>query len=227
MLRQLAEYVHADPQDIVFVLNASHGVNAVLRSVLLSPNEKILYLNLAYGMVKETLYFLREIFHEQLVEAEIMFPTTKEAIVRVVVEALEANPQIRLASFSHITSVPSLILPVEDLIRECRARNVMVLIDGAHALGQIPLNLTALNPDFYVANGHKWLYTVKGSAMLWVRKELQPRIFPTVISREGRGKTQFQLDFSWEGTMDFRYNIHFFKISNSMFEIHSFIHSFI
>jgi len=76
-------------------------------------------------------------------------------------------------------------------------------VDGAHALGSIPLNLTKLNADFYIANGHKWLYTPKGSAFLWVRKDRQSEIFPTVISDEGQGATQFQMEFSWVGTMDF------------------------
>jgi selenocysteine lyase/cysteine desulfurase len=202
----VANYVGADKEDIVFVLNASHGVNAVLRSLKIAPPGKILYLNLAYQMVKNTLQFMHEMYSEQLVQVNITFPTSNEQIVQLVKEAFDnhtADGGIQLVSFSHITSVPSLILPIEELIPLCQSRGAMVLIDGAHAMGHIPIQLNELNADFYVSNGHKWFYTPKGSAFLWARKDRQPLIYPTVISDEGQGATVFQMEFSWEGTMDY------------------------
>lgn len=96
----------------------------------------------------------------------------------------------------------------------------MVLVDGAHALGHIPVNVTDIDAEFYVSNGHKWLYSPKGSAILWVKKEYQVEwrvwalesacpnalvqniIHPTTISREGQGPTFFQSEFSYQGTSD-------------------------
>ena len=84
----------------------------------------------------------------------------------------------------------------------CHAHGVLVLIDGAHALGQIPLALDDLGADFYVTNGHKWLNTHKGTALLWVRRDVQHLIEPTTISWEGPGASHFQSAFSFKGTMD-------------------------
>jgi selenocysteine lyase/cysteine desulfurase len=200
----VADYVGADSEDVVFVLNASHGVNAVLRSLKIGSPGKILYLNLAYQMVKNTLQFMHANFQEQLVQVNITFPTSNQQIIQAVKDALDTYPgEIQLACFSHITSVPSLILPIEELIPLCQSSGAMVMIDGAHAMGHIPINVNELNADFYISNGHKWFYTPKGSAFLWVRKDRQALIYPTVISDEGQGASHFQLEFSWEGTMDY------------------------
>lgn len=116
-------------------------------------------------------------------------------------KTLQQHEKIKLAIFDHISSFPSLILPVEKLIKMCREKGTLVMIDGAHSLGQIPLNLTRLDPDFYFGNGHKWLQSSKGSAFLYVRPNLQSLIHPTVIShwyKEG-----FQQEFERTGTRDY------------------------
>ena len=84
----------------------------------------------------------------------------------------------------------------------CRSRGVRILIDGAHALGQLPLDLSRLNPDYYIANGHKWLYSPKGSAFLWVNKLHQDEVAPAVVSSEFGG-ADFVTRFQWVGTRDY------------------------
>lgn len=79
-------------------------------------------------------------------------------------------------------------------------RGIPVLVDGAHALGMLELNLEELGADYFVANCHKWLCAPKGSAMLWVRRSLQPALQPLVTSHGiGRG---FTSDFIWDGEED-------------------------
>jgi len=85
----------------------------------------------------------------------------------------------------------------------CHRYGIMVMIDGAHVLGQIPLDIPSIDADFYLSNGHKWFYTPKGSAILWVRKDRQSLIYPTTISGEGRGNSTYQMQFSYEGTLDY------------------------
>jgi len=206
--KQMAMYLGVHAEDLAFVENASEGMNTVLRSLFptSSTRNKILFLNTAYQMVKNTIYYVSDTpsFGDSYIQINITFPTTSDAIVDLLVGALEQNAEsVFLASFSHITSIPGMILPVERMIEECHKRNVMVVIDGAHVMGQIPLNVTQLNADFYVSNGHKWLYSPKGSAVLWARKDRQSLIVPTVISDEGQGRTLFQLEFSYVGTKDY------------------------
>ena len=201
---RLAAYLGADPEDIAFVPNASHGVNAVLRSLKVPAKKKILYLSSAYKMVKNTLDFLETFREDQLLEVPVTWPATQDEIVASVSAALEANPgAVHAASFSHIVSVPGAVLPVKALTKLCQRHGALVLIDGAHALGQVPVNLTDIGADFWVGNGHKWLYSPKGSAVLWVRRDRQALVEPTTISWEGQGKTHFQVAFSYTGTSSY------------------------
>jgi selenocysteine lyase/cysteine desulfurase len=202
---QVANYVGADPEDVVFVENASHGVNSVLRSIQINfkTGGKILILDIAYGMVKNTVQFLSDTYGIPSIQLHIPFPTDSNSIVSLVQQTLNNNPDIVFASFSHIVSVPAIILPVKELVQVCRSKGVSVMIDGAHVMGQIPLNIKDIDPDYYLSNGHKWMYTPKGSAFLWVRKDKQNLTWPTTISGEGSGATQYQLYFSYEGTADY------------------------
>lgn len=200
---KLATYVGAEARDVVFVENASHGVNAVLRSLKLPAGRKILFLNCAYQMVKTTLSFLAKFANDQLLMVNITWPASADDIVATVAGTLkEHRGTIGAASFSHIVSLPAAILPVKRLVALCHQEDILVLVDGAHALGHIPINVTDLDADFYVANGHKWLYSPKGSAFLWVRADRQNLVYPTTISYEGQGISDFQIGFSYEGTSD-------------------------
>eukprot|EP01062_Namystynia_karyoxenos_P062514 TRINITY_DN5540_c0_g1_i1.p2 TRINITY_DN5540_c0_g1~~TRINITY_DN5540_c0_g1_i1.p2 ORF type:complete len:473 (+),score=132.12 TRINITY_DN5540_c0_g1_i1:78-1421(+) len=212
---ELAAYLAADPNSVVFVENASHGIAAVLRALAKFLSGKgILYLDTAYGMVRRMLQYLAgetsgvppSPFLQtpiRMVPIRPLMPAiTREQIVKAVAgELRKASGSIGLCVFSHITSTPGIILPVKELIEECHASGARVLIDGAHALGAIPLNLTELNADFYIGNGHKWLYSPKGSAFLHVREDAQSLVQPLVIDA-GPGPTPFTQGFMWQGTED-------------------------
>lgn len=93
-----------------------------------------------------------------------------------------------------------MILPIKEIIQMMKKKTIKTLIDGAHVVGQIKLNITDLDPDFYFSNGHKWLLSSKGSAFLYVKKQYQSEILPTVISSY---KTNFKNDFMFTGTRDY------------------------
>ena len=161
-------------------------------------------------MVKNTLRFLNNVFDDQLLMLNVSFPTSDQgkhslddAIIRAVENVLESNTgDIKLAVISHITSVPAVIYPVKRLTKLFHKHKVQVLVDGAHCLGQIPIDVQDIDSDYYVANGHKWLYSPKGSAILYVRPDRQDIIYPTTISYEGKGSSEFQIGFSYQGTQD-------------------------
>eukprot|EP01119_Soliformovum_irregulare_P003875 TRINITY_DN14921_c0_g1_i1.p1 TRINITY_DN14921_c0_g1~~TRINITY_DN14921_c0_g1_i1.p1 ORF type:complete len:406 (+),score=104.66 TRINITY_DN14921_c0_g1_i1:191-1408(+) len=201
-VRQIvADYVNVKKKDLVFIPNASHGVNAVLRSVILEKPCKILYLNTAYPMVKNVLSFMHDRQGEEVIQLNVTFPTSNQDIITLIKNGLETHTDVCLVSVSHITSHPAIILPVKDIANLCHSHEAMLLIDGAHALGHIPLNITDIGADFYVSNGHKWLYSPKGSAVLWVREDRQHLVFPTTLSLDS--KLDFQARFNWEGTYDY------------------------
>ena len=211
---RLSSYINSnDPNDVVFVDNASHGINAVLRSLasnlLQEKKSKILYLQTAYQMVKNTLKFLNNVYDDQLLMLNVSFPdepfTTKDlddVIVNLVETVLKENEyDIKLAVISHITSTPAVIYPVKRLTALFHRYGVQVLVDGAHCLGHISIVVQDIDSDYYVANGHKWLYSPKGSALLHVRPDRQEYIYPTTISYEGQGSSEFQIGFSYQGLL--------------------------
>ena len=202
VIRKLAKFVKADPKNIVLVPNATNASTAVLKSFPFQPGDGILYLNVVYSAVINQLIEVAKQKSLILYEREIKFPVTNnEEIIGIVETALKECPKIKLAVFDHIASSSAVLLPVKSLIDTCHKSGVKVLIDGAHALGNIDLDLTAMNPDFYTANGHKWLCCAKGSAFLYVNQEFHSVIRPLVISH---GFTHgFQAEFSWIGVKDY------------------------
>lgn len=203
----VATYIGAFINDVVFIENASHGINAILRSIVPTmPQKKIMYLNIAYPMVKHCLTYVHETFGNDLIEVIIEGEALSDhnVLLDQVKVALERNKgEVGILVFSHITSVPAIILPADQLTTLAHEYGAMVLVDGAHALGQIPVDMEQSKFDFWLGNGHKWLYSPKGSALLYVRKDHQSLVRPTVISYLGQGATEFQKWFAWQGTNDF------------------------
>ncbi|EGD80930.1 hypothetical protein PTSG_01513 [Salpingoeca rosetta] len=206
---QLAAYVSANADDVVFVENASSGVNAVLRSFPLTANDTVAFLSCAYPMVTNTAEVLGRAGRARVRKIPVQFPVkSAEEVVQLLDNALRQQPNSipTILSISHIVSTPAVILPIVEMTKVAKAHGVKhVLIDGAHALGNIPINITqlaAVGVDFYVSNGHKWLYTPKGSAFLWTRPSLQRNTIPTVVSSDF-GFHDYMRDFLYTGTRDY------------------------
>ena len=200
----LASFIGADPQDVVFVVNATTGINSVIRSTDLQQGDAVLCLDLTYRPVLNTLRFVCAVKQElvDLVELPIPLPLPDaDAIVHLVEVALSENPNVRLAVFDHITSPTALVLPVARLVAACRRQNVTVLIDGAHAPGQLPLNVRELGADYYVGTCHKWLFAPKGTAFLFARPgDTQDAVRPVVTATASNAG--FVPDFLFQGTRD-------------------------
>jgi selenocysteine lyase/cysteine desulfurase len=199
VLQKLAKYIGADENDVVLIENASSAVNSVLRSQKWNRGDKILFLLIEYGMVKNVIDYLVDQHGLVKVMIDVSLPISTEKLILSIRDVINAQ-KIRFAVFDHISSVPSMILPIKEIIQLMKSRKIPTLIDGAHVVGQVPLNLTDLDPDYYFSNGHKWLPSSKGSAFLYVRRELQNTLIPTVISSYKGG---FQQDFTYTGTRDY------------------------
>jgi isopenicillin-N epimerase len=195
----LGSFLNANGSDIVFVDNATTGCNAVLRSLSPPPGHDVVILSHAYGAVHNTVRFVTERAGGSIRLAPVTFPDpTEDSLVAAVAAAL--TERTCLAVIDHITSGSAIVVPVQRIVAACHAAGVKVLIDGAHAPGQIDLDLTAIGADWYVGNCHKWLCAPKGCGFLHAAPAAQDGLHPGTISH-GYGNG-FLAEFDWTGTTD-------------------------
>lgn len=195
---RVARFLGARGDDLVFVDNATAGVNAVLRSLDLAAGDEILISDLAYGGVRNVARFVAERRGARVREIETTLPLDPGALVEAWREAL--GPRTRVAMIDHVTAETALLLPVAAIAAECRARGIAVLVDGAHAPGALALDVPALGVDWYAGNLHKWAWAPRSSGILWAAPERQAGLHPPVISWGlGRG---FTAEFDLPGTRD-------------------------
>lgn len=201
----VASFLGAEPSNLVFVRNATEGVNAVLRSLNFGPGDEILVTNHGYNAVANCARWVCERSGATLKVATLPFPIADEDSV---VDAILASvsQSTALVILDHVTSPTGVVLPVERLVRELTDRGVHALIDGAHGPGMLPLQLEALGAAYYTGNFHKWVCAPKGAAFLWVREDRQPGLVPPVISHgynSPRDRSRFLELFDWTGTADY------------------------
>jgi len=172
----LGAYIGAGADDLTFVPNATTGVNLAARAVGLQPGDEVLSTNLEYGACDYTW--------------EHVCASAGARYVRVPVDELleHVSERTRVLYLSHVTSETALLLPVEDAVARARAAGLVTIVDGAHAPGQVDLDLTALGADFYAGNCHKWMCAPKGAGFLHVQPEWQERVDGAIVSW-GYGET--------------------------------------
>lgn len=201
----LAAFLGADDDELVYVPNATFGLNVVARSLPLQPGDTVVTTDHEYGALDRVWHFVCERRRAHYVRQEIPLPIRSADDV---VEAIWAGvtERTRVLFISHITSPTALVLPIAQLIERARAAGIVTVVDGAHAPGQIPLDLHALGADFYVGNCHKWMMSPKGAGFLYARRELQPLLEPLVVSwgaeRNGTSASAFIAEHEYQGTRD-------------------------
>lgn len=194
----LGALVNAKPDNIAITESASAGTQAVLRSVKLKPGDRILATSHGYNAVRLMVEAKCAETGATPLVVHIPIPSNADDMVTRITAAL--TPDVKLAILDHITSPTALVLPLENIIPALRKNGTRVLIDGAHTIGQIPLDLTALQPDWYVSNAHKWLFAPKGTAFLYAAPDVAPLTQPHVVSHFI--EMGFPKSFDFMGTRD-------------------------
>lgn len=202
---RLAAYVGSEADQIVFIPNATFGINIIARSLAFAPGDEVLSSNHEYGAVDRTWRYVCERQGARLVHQRIALPVASTADV---VEQLWAGvtPRTRVISLSQITSPTALILPIAAICQRARDAGILTVIDGAHAPGQLDLSLDQLGADFYVGNCHKWLCAPKGAGFLYAHPARQALLEPLVVGwgwqAASPGPSQFLDYFEQIGTND-------------------------
>lgn len=205
----IARFMGCDAPGMVFVPNATTGVATALHSLIASgqatAGDELLLTNHEYPACANNLRHMARASGLGVVTARIPYPNpTPQSVIEAVLAAV--TPRTRIALLSHITSASALVLPIAELTRDLEARGVRVVIDGAHAPGQIDLHIGSLSPSYYTANLHKWVCSPKGSAILWAHPDQRDRCRPLVLSnmadKPPPGRPRMHTEFDYIGTSD-------------------------
>ena len=196
---RLGRFLGANGEDLVFVDNATTAINAIVRSLDIGPGDILATTDHGYAAVRRTLDYVASRTGARVVEIPLPFPAVG---ADATLDALTRGwpGKVKLFVVDHLASPTALVLPVERMAAFARAKGARVLIDGAHAPGQLALDLPRLGGDWYVGNCHKWLFAPKGCGFLWARREARAGLHPAVISH-GYGEG-FHAEFDWTGTRD-------------------------
>ncbi|XP_033743677.1 uncharacterized protein LOC117329706 isoform X2 [Pecten maximus] len=194
-----AAFVNSEDEDVFLVQNATTGINTILKALRLKETEAIMVTSNTYRAVQNTAHHIS--MGAQLHTMDICFPIKSEdEIVQQYINFLNDHPNVRIAVIDHITSISALYLPIKKIIKACRDHNVLTMIDGAHAPGQVKIDMKDIDPDFYTGNFHKWLYTPRGCALLYIKKDHQEWACPLVTSTNH--SKSLSLQFFMQGTRD-------------------------
>ncbi|KAF4551920.1 Hercynylcysteine sulfoxide lyase-like protein 1 [Elsinoe fawcettii] len=217
----ISSYLNCQKFSIVYVPNATTGMNTVLRNLVYTSNDVAIYFSTIYSAIEKTLLYLTETTPLTLHRIGLVLPLSDEEVLDLFREAISTirssgkNP--RLAVFDTISSVPGIRCPFPELTALCRSEGILSVIDGAHGVGHIPLDLTSLDPDFITSNVHKWGHVPRPCAIMYVAERnhhLMRSSLPTshgFIPKDAEGINNplpaemmgaFEANFSFTGTLD-------------------------
>jgi len=196
---RLAARLGVAGRSVAMLENATQAVNAILRSLSLRPGDEILVTDQTYAAVRNTARWVAARSGATIVQVDLPFPAFSEDSL-LAAFAAGLSERTRVAIIDHVTSPTALVLPVARMVAAAKDAGALALVDGAHAPGMLPLDLPAIDADWYTGNCHKWLFAPKGCAFLWAAERVRDDLHPTVISHGfGQG---FVAEFDWVGTRD-------------------------
>ncbi|KAF7344184.1 putative aminotransferase family protein [Mycena venus] len=220
----MADYLNVPFETVVFVPNVTMGVNTVLRNLEYDDGDVIVYFATIYDACEKTIKYICETTKAQEAKVEYTYPVEDEELVRrfkeVVAGQKAIGRRVKIAIFDVVVSLPGVRMPFEALTEACRELGVLSLIDGAHGVGHVELDLGKLDPDFFVSNCHKWLLTPRASAIFHVPLRNQPLMrstlptshgflprplpgaLPTINPLPPTGESLFEENFAFTGTSD-------------------------
>lgn len=216
--------MNAPVEACVFVTNTTIGINTVLRNLVYEAGDVIIYFATTYPACEKTVLYVKETTAAESRKIQYTYPVSEKFLcdaLEATIQDLKANgKQPKVVVLDTVVSLPGVRMPFEKLAKICKQHNVLSCIDGAHGIGHLRLDLSELDPDFFVSNCHKWLHVPRGCAIFYVPERNQHLIRSTVPTSHGfvpepdengavinnplppSGKSEFVTNFEFVGTQD-------------------------
>ena len=209
----LSKKINCNVNNLVPVVNATTGLNAIIKSLHFKKGDEVIMSNHEYGALEKTWQFIKTKYKIKITIAKVSLPiTSEEKFIKDFVKKFSSKTKILF--LSHITSPTALLFPIKKLVKIANQHKIITIIDGAHAPGHIDLNLKNLNADFYSGNCHKWMMSPKGAAFMWSSSKYKNHLDPLIVShgwnkknnsinqKGALGNSRFIDMFEYNGTKD-------------------------
>ena len=209
----LSKKINCNVNNLVPVVNATTGLNAIIKSLHFKKGDEVIMSNHEYGALEKTWQFIKTKYKIKITIAKVSLPiTSEEKFIKDFVKKFTSKTKILF--LSHITSPTALLFPIKKLVQIAKQHKIITIIDGAHAPGHIDLNLKNLNADFYSGNCHKWMMSPKGAAFMWSSSKYKNHLDPLIVShgwnkksnstnqKGALGNSRFIDMFEYNGTKD-------------------------
>lgn len=200
--KDAARFVGAQAEDFVLTVNVTESINSVLLSLPLGEGDEVLVTSHIYSSYPALFHELARRRGFRIVSADIPYRhENDEQIIAPLIAAVTSRT--RLAIIEHISSPTAIVFPVRDMVLALREKGVETFVDGAHAPGQVDVNVDAIGAAYYGGNCHKWMCAPLSSGFLHVQPAFQEGIFPAIGSAYSTIEHSFTERFSWQGVTDF------------------------
>ncbi|XP_069103319.1 uncharacterized protein [Argopecten irradians] len=196
----VAEFLNADPDDVVLVPNVTSGINAIMMSIPLKSGDTIIVTNQAFVSTNNACAQL--LYHKGITTRVVdIVPPIKDTnqVVKLYRDSLDSILNIRAVVIDYVSCPCAMMFPVAEIVQLCQKYNVVTIVDGAHAPGHIPLSLKETKADFFTGNFHKWLFAPWGCAFVWKNKRLT---FPLRSLTSSAANADIASQFCMQGTRD-------------------------
>ncbi|MGE5561195.1 MAG: aminotransferase class V-fold PLP-dependent enzyme [Chloroflexota bacterium] len=190
---KLADFVHCDADEIAFTANCTEGVDIVANGIDWQPGDEVIITDKEHPANSNIWMHLRT---RRGIRVRIVAMTTDndELLARV---RAALSPRTRLIAVSHVCTMNGQILPVEQICRLAAEHGALSLLDGAHAVGQMPVDVRAIGCDFYAMNGHKWLMGPAGTGALYLKRSKLDQIVPSWVGDVAGGSIDYREEGSY------------------------------
>jgi len=178
---KLAQFIGASPDEVSFTSNTTEGLNLVINGLDLKEGDEVLISNLEHpGMIGPwTLKAKR--YGVKITEVPFTLPVKGvDEIVKSYAAAI--TPKTKIISISHTVFITGLITPLRELSKMAHEKGILVMGDSAHGLGMFSLNMHDMGADFFASSPYKWFGTPTGIGLLYAKKDVQDKVWPTIVS---------------------------------------------